>query len=969
MKSHRLLKQVKLGFPSIKRTIGLTPSLRIALLTPLILIAGNCDRASAQIIPDESLGEETSRVTPNVEIKGSPAELINGGALREINLFHSFEQFNVDNGQRVYFANPTGVENIFSRVTGSNLSEIMGTLGVNGNADLFLINPNGIVFGENASLDVNGSFVGSTADAIQFGDRGFFSATEPETPPLLTIKPSAFFFNQINPGRIENRSTAPTGIEQLGTSLSGLRVPDGKSLLLLGGDIIIDGGGLNALDGRIGLFGVAGSGTAELNFDDDNLSISIPETIAQADISLFNEAVVNTSGENGGSMQVESRNVTLRDKSFIVANTLGNQEGNGISIKVDRLRLEDGSLIAVDVNGSGKGGNLTVEASESVQIIGESETSDSALASATFGEGNAGELTITTKQLVVEDGGLIDVNTFSTGNAGNLTIEVEQLSIRDSQVSASSSGEGNAGDLNVRATNFIDISGKKVLNDIENPAGLFAQANRDSTGDAGNLTINTRQLLVRDGAQVAATTSGNGDGGTLSVNATESIQMIGGDLFAQANRDSTGDAGNLTINTRQLLVQDGAQVAASTFGKGNGGSLSVNATESVQVIGSSADGRFPSGLLNRADRDSTGGAGDLTINTRQLLVQDGARVSVSTFGEGDGGSLSVNATESVQVIGSNADGQPSGLNAQATSDSTGNGGDLSIETGQMIVRDGAEISVSSLGSGVAGDLKIQARSFSLDNQGTITATTSSGDGGNITLKGQDLLLMRRGSQISTTAGTAESGGDGGDINIAADLIATIPQENSDITANAFTGTGGNINIDTQNIFGFRANPSLSNITASSQFGLDGTININTSGIEPGQESIELPLDIVDVSKLINRNLCLADGEGEFIITGQGGLSPSPQDTLNTDAGWEDWRMVENGEFNQQQSSPRRNTNIRKDLSLIEIQDRDSHKIVEAQSWFVAPNGNIVLSAQPVKSVSRSSSFRPFSCQSLDQLQP
>ena len=224
---------------------------KLALLTELVLVAGNCDHAQAQIIPDRSLGAEASIVTPNVEIKGFPADRIDGGAIRDSNLFHSFQEFNIGDLQRVFFANPEGINNIFSRVTGSNLSEILGTLGVNGNANLFFINPNGIIFGENASLDLGGSFAASTADAIQFGDRGFFSATEPETPPLLTINPSALFFNQITPSPIVNRSVAPAGEDLTGFSLFGLRVPNGQSLVLAGGEITVDGGEIQALGGQV----------------------------------------------------------------------------------------------------------------------------------------------------------------------------------------------------------------------------------------------------------------------------------------------------------------------------------------------------------------------------------------------------------------------------------------------------------------------------------------------------------------------------------------------------------------------------------------------------------------------------------------------------------------------------------------------------------------------------------------------
>jgi filamentous hemagglutinin family protein len=157
-----------------------------------ILVAVSGNGVFAQITPDRTLGNESSVVKPNRDIKGIPSNRIDGGARRGGNLFHSFRSFNVEEGRGAYFRNPAGVENILSRVTGGNPSEILGTLGVSGNANLFLINPNGIIFGANASLDINGSFVATTADAIGFGDRGLFSATEPNAPGLLNINPSAF---------------------------------------------------------------------------------------------------------------------------------------------------------------------------------------------------------------------------------------------------------------------------------------------------------------------------------------------------------------------------------------------------------------------------------------------------------------------------------------------------------------------------------------------------------------------------------------------------------------------------------------------------------------------------------------------------------------------------------------------------------------------------------------------------------
>ena len=258
--------------------LGIAPpvcALSTAVLLPLAFSATTLAQ-ELKPVADRTLGAESSVVTPT-----SPqADRIDGGAIRGANLFHSFSQFHIGEGREAYFANPSGIENILSRVTGSDASKIFGKLGVLGNANLFLINPNGIIFGKNASLDViscpykqlrypalapfpspkhgrgvpkgrgegsynksltghdiKGSFVGTTANAIQFGKSGFFSATNPNTPALLTINPSALFFNQIAAAPIQNNSQAPAGRNLLGEPAYGLCVGDSKSLLLVGGNI------------------------------------------------------------------------------------------------------------------------------------------------------------------------------------------------------------------------------------------------------------------------------------------------------------------------------------------------------------------------------------------------------------------------------------------------------------------------------------------------------------------------------------------------------------------------------------------------------------------------------------------------------------------------------------------------------------------------------------------------------------
>src|ERR671933_1239541 len=199
-------------------------SFAIALGGRASAIALSEKSAVAQIVPDTTLGTENSIVTPNVNVGGGTADRIDGGAARGANLFHSFSQFNIRDGQRVYFANPVGIENILSRVTGNNLSKILGTLGVLGNANLFLINPNGIVFGPNANLDINGSFVASTADSLVFNNGFTFSATNPQTSPLLTINVPLGLKYGTNP---------PAAISNAGK----LAVKPGENLALVGGTV------------------------------------------------------------------------------------------------------------------------------------------------------------------------------------------------------------------------------------------------------------------------------------------------------------------------------------------------------------------------------------------------------------------------------------------------------------------------------------------------------------------------------------------------------------------------------------------------------------------------------------------------------------------------------------------------------------------------------------------------------------
>ncbi|MBW4549085.1 MAG: filamentous hemagglutinin N-terminal domain-containing protein [Symplocastrum torsivum CPER-KK1] len=1022
-------------------------SVLIALFSP--------DMSAAQVV-----GDTTLPIGERSQVTGNPNFQIDGGATRGGNLFHSFSDFSIPTGGSAFFNNAADVQNILTRVTGGSISNIDGLIRANGTANLFLLNPNGIIFGQNASLNIGGSFVATTANALGFGNVGFFSASNPEVPSsLLTINPSALLFNQLAASPIQNNSTAPAGTTLAGDDTFGLRVPNGRSLLLVGGNISLDGGGLNALGGQLELGGLSSAGTVGLNGDGNDLSLSFPDSVARSDIFLSNGAQVNVIASDGGSIALNARNLEMTGDSGLVAgierglgsnnsqagniavNATGainlnysaivnqaqrqaNGQGGDVNISASTLQLEGGARIYTVTSGAGKGGSLSVDAQD-VQIIGTSADGRffSALAASTNenSTGNAGDLTIKTNTLLVRDGAQVSTTTFgagnagslsvdaqdvqligrsadgratsglyasaernSTGNAGDLTIKTNTLLVRDGAMGTYTFGAGNAGSLRIDAQE-VQIDGQFYSSSV------LTSAASGSTGDAGNLTIKTNTLLVRgrvtmgtytfgagkagdltirtntllvrDGAQVLTATFGAGNAGFLSVDAQD-VQIIGTSangqtasaLVASAAPNSTGNAGDLTIKTNTLLVRDGAQVGAGTVGAGKGGDLSVDAQD-VQIIGTSADGRIPSLLYTSALSNLTGDAGDLTIKTNTLLVRDGARVITDTRGAGKAGDLEVNAQD-VQIIGTSADGRfPSGLFASTDPNSTGDARDLRIETNTLLVQDGALVTVQSRGTGTAGNLFVEANQIYLNNQGRINADTSGG-GGNINLR-SPLILLRNGSNISTNA--RGSNIPGGNIDINTDNLVAVPSEDSNITANSQDFRGGNVIVRASGIFGIEFREQLTPLSDITATGVSeefrGTVEFITPGIDPARGLAELPTEVVDATDAIAQG-CPANEGNSFVVTGRGGLPPNPEQQLDDDAEWLDRRRL----TVDQQTNPGTEGSQQHSEDRLDTRHSAHHPpLIEATGWEMAPTGQVILTASATNVTPSNRWGQPVNC--------
>jgi filamentous hemagglutinin family protein len=855
--------------------------------------------AIAQVSPDTSLLNERSSLTPNgATVNGQSVDVINGGAVRGGNLFHSFSEFNVGQTERLYFANPAGIDRIISRVTGRNASNIDGTLGVLGSADLFLINPNGIVFGSNARLDVQGSFIASTADHLDFANGFEFSARNPQVPPLLTINvPLGLQMGQ-NPGSIVNRSRSvdPQG------NVVGLQVQPGKTLGFVGGDLQFAGGSLTAPEGRIELGATAGSRVA-LTPSLTGYRLGAIDPQQGKNIQFTGQSSINTSGQGGGAIQAQGQHVLLTEGSKMLADTLGDRNGIGITIRAANLRMEAGTLIAASTFGAGMGGDINIHATDTVQLVGAGFNAFQTLY--VFGS------LLGFRQFSDRQNGIF-AGTGSTGKAGSIAVKAGELRLTNGFIIDNGTfGQGDAGDILVEA-DIVDLSGSAVTSASLGLTGLGA-------GNSGEIAIQTRKLILQEGGAITTSTITDGDAGTITINATELVELLafpknalaatsitslsfGNEPSATIYKTNIGKAGNINITTRRVLVRDGAAIDVSTGSQlnplgGLGGNLTIHATESIDIIGGS-QGETTPGIPGGSRNSLIGSrtfnrspAGSVNLTTGKLTIRNGGELSAATISDGQGGTLNIVANtielDGVRIF--EFDGvrfeRPSSIVSNSGVPTVryrvnpiGNGGNLNIRTHKLIIRDGAKVAVNSLGEGDAGTLRITAGSIRLDTSGSLSAETASGAGGNIQLVVDSVLLLRRASSISAEAGNNGAGG-----NIAIDagfVVANLP-EDSDIQANAFRGRGGNINISTQGIFGIQFQPEdtpQSDITASSRFGIGGVVNLTTPDLDPSRGTTELPEGLIDTNGLIARSCVASTGrQGSFVEVGSGGIPTQPDD--------------------------------------------------------------------------------------------
>jgi filamentous hemagglutinin family protein len=679
--------------------LGLGTSL---VLGGLVLFGG--DYAKAQITPDDTLGNEASVVKPNVDIKGRTSDQIERGATRGANLFHSFLEFNVGEGRGAYFANPAGIQNIFSRVTGTDPSNILGTLGVNGSANLFLLNPNGIIFGPNARLDVSGSFVASTADRLVFGNGEKFSATNPEAPPLLTInvtpglqyganQPGGTIANtgnlavgqdltlaagnldlqgQLYAGR--NLTLLATDTVQVRDSVANPFIASAGEQLLVQGNQRVDIFALNHPDS--GLFSggnmvlrsaSAVGGDAHYwsggNFRIEQLEGSLGSLFSPNDPIIRSQRNVSFSAYQGTSLHILAGGSVTIDTVVITGPETGTL---GADYLAGDILLSNGMM--QPINGTAQP-TLDVRAGMEPAMIGipplPQLTGFDPAKDAFFGSAFAtnvatsANITIGAVRINAPDGVVFLTNQYKPDQSlPDGAIKVDAILTNDF----------------VSNTNNLFFSGNGGSVIIDSRSNITVKNRIDSSSSSGN---SGHIVLIADGAvsltnsSINSSTLGAGKSGDIRIKADSLFLDNVSTIFSRVGQGAVGDAGTIDITTRELTVRNGSQLGSGTSGVGNGADMTITVYETALFDGVSSDGRLPSAASTTAEQGATGKPGNINMNTGSLIVSNAARLSSGSYSPKDAGNTT-------------------------------------IETGQLILQNGGFIGTQALGQGKPGILIVRA---------------------------------------------------------------------------------------------------------------------------------------------------------------------------------------------------------------------------------------------------------------------
>jgi filamentous hemagglutinin family protein len=777
--------------------------------------------AMAGVKTDNTLGHPAATLNgPNFLIPASLGQAHGG------NLFQSFDQFNLATGESATFSGPGSINNVIARVTGGTSSSIDGTLSCTiPNANLYLINPAGVMFGPNAQLNITGSFAVTTAQVLRHSAGGTFDAQTPSSSVLSAAPPSAFGFT--------TAGAAPISVAGV------LAVPTGKTISIIAGPVTVAGGTVSAPAGRINLVSAAGAGDVKVDPASTTSTLDASGISTFADMTLNAGAQVFADGAGGGRVVLRAGKLVLDSDAAVKARTLGGQNGAGVSITADTVSMTNGGFVSTGTRAgaSGNAGPIDVT-SNSVTLDGADDSSPplrSGLFASTSGgaTGNAGNVTIHTGALSVTNQAEIDVGTTTTGQGGNVSITATSVNV-DAQGSDAFTG---------------------IFSQVRGPSG--------TAGNGGNISITTDSLTMNSNGVISTSVFSSGAGGSISINA-KTVSVAGSASIAAETTTDFGNAGDINLTTTGLTLQGGGNISADTLGDpansvftfGNGGNVTIST--STALIDAQGAPAF-TGVLSQS-LGSFGAAGNIVFHADKLTIQNGGEISSESLNGGQGGnvdvtasSLSIDSKDASGFTGIRATtdfGSSPGGNVQVVADQlfitnasgeisadtsdAGNSGNVTVQSKSIDITAGGRLSANSSGAGNAGSMSVTSNKITLDGTGGILTgiraeASSTGLPGQIAVNAQQMHVVH-GAVIDSSsdgAGTSAAGATGGSVTINGGTLV-VAGTNSQIGAASQGATpGGSIQINANSV---AVNDSASITTQVSGTGGGGTIAINAQRV-------------------------------------------------------------------------------------------------------------------------------------------
>jgi filamentous hemagglutinin family protein len=615
------------------------------------------------------------------------------GTTQGQNLFHNFHQFNIYSNESVRFKGENSIQNVICRISGNEYSWINGDIYMDiQKANLFLLNPNGFIFGPNSSIHMNGAFHTSSADYIRMDDGHLIYSTVTNDDILSCASPKSFgFLKQTN-----------SSIEFINTQLSN------SSISIVGGDVLLQNSKIKAAEGDIFLASLDGKGEISINGENRYMDI-----VQKGEIKLKDNSTIDVSGQQSGNIVIYSKDLLLTNMSGIEANNKG-KGGGEIYLKSNNIYLSDQSCIkseSILLPGANhsllsdeqnvKGGNVTIHASDSLILL----DSDIKSLSVSF---------------IDHSNHIVD--------AGDVTIQTRQMVFKNSSISSGSIDGGKSGNISIIADESFLFEGylSYVRNSLDSVHG----------SDAGNINIQSSNIIFADGAGINTHVHGGGEGGDVALLASNSIQFYGIENGHSSRISSTtfnekelsGWAGDVFIHSPFVSFQDGAGITASSYGTGNGGKVQIIASE-FECIGANLLEGYRSGI-NSASNSSdmnAGNAGQVNITTNSLNIADGAAINTEAQHAG-GGAIQIDCNHSITLLNSEI--------STSVKDGQDKSGDISIQSSFVILNHSTIKANAYEGDG--GAIFIGTEHYIKSSDSIIVASSKRGNDGIITIEAPDL---------------------------------------------------------------------------------------------------------------------------------------------------------------------------------------------------------------------------------------